>query len=813
VRAAGANIACTVSRVRPAASRIATPSMATYKGISFPDHVAPLARHMPSVDDHREALAALSATWDTLALLAHLSNLKADMREVRASFGALTGELLVCLAEEMLKLADETLGHQAQIAVDVLTRNLFERTADIGFLATDAAIVEACLAPEPERLVALRERLRAYAARYTVYRDIVLLAPDGRVLTRLVDGFAGWSRSPVVARALGSQGGWVETYEATDFCGDELALTYAWRVERDGRAVGVLALVFDLEREAGTIFERLAHDDEVLAFVDAGDRVVVSNDVARLPPGHRVALRPDAASLRLGGVTHVAARRSGQPYQGYAGPGWAVVALAPVELAFGDAAGESAAIAFTGENVFSQRLLDVPVRAREIQRRLDRMVWNGRIHQASESNAFSRSLLEEIAATGRRTKDQFERASSELLSTVASGLQAEARFLADLSVDILARNLYERANDVRWWASDPVLATLDARAARPILARINGLYTVYANLLLFDAQGLVIAASRDASAEGRTLANAWVQECLALRDPMRWAVSPFEAGTLYRDAGTWVFAAPVLVDGRAVGGVAAVFDATPQVEAMLREALPETPGSIVAFCLRDGSVVGRTGELPVTLPTGVVSLAPGQSWAGMLAEAGRCFIVGATAGSGYREFVHGDGGVEPVIGVVVIPCGQVAEPPEAATPRVANVDGGVEIATFLVGEHLMGVQAAEVVECIEVTAAVRVWRGGFAQRHVGFVTWNDMALPLVDIAADVGAAGAAQRHAIVLRAGTQAFGLLVSELGPVADMKLSEERGLTGQGDIARLVAQLARSGPVLVPVLSPDAIFGGPAG
>ena len=120
--------------------------MATYKGITFPDHVAPLARHMHSVDDHREALAALSGTWDTLALLAHLSNLKADMSEVRASFGALTGELLVCLAEEMLALADGTLGHQAQIAVNVLTRNLFERTADIGFLATDSAIVDACIA-------------------------------------------------------------------------------------------------------------------------------------------------------------------------------------------------------------------------------------------------------------------------------------------------------------------------------------------------------------------------------------------------------------------------------------------------------------------------------------------------------------------------------------------------------------------------------------------------------------------------------------------------------------------------------------------
>jgi chemotaxis signal transduction protein len=787
--------------------------MATYKGISFPDHVAPLARHMHSVDDHREALAALSGTWDTLALLAHLSNLKADMSEVRASFGTLTGELLVCLAEEMLALAAGTLGHQARIAVDVLTRNLFERTADIGFLATDSAIVDACVARDESLFAALHERLRAYAARYTVYRDIVLMAPDGQVLVRLVGGFAGRSASPIVGRALGGQGGYVEAFERTDFCDGEQALTYSWRVEQGGRPVGVLALVFDLEREAEMIFGRLAAHDEVLAFVDARQRVVVSNDAARLPPGHLLALRDGAAALRLDGVAHLAAQRHGQPYQGYPGPGWSTVALTPVELAFGDDVEQAPPIAFTGEAVFSKRLLDVPVRAREIQRRLDRMVWNGRIHQAAESNAFSRSLLEEIAATGRKTKDVFERASSELLTTVVSGLLGEARFLAGLSVDVLDRNLYERANDCRWWATSPVLAAMQPDAARRTLAHINGLYTVYANVLLFDTRGVVVAASRDTGVEGRQLPDAWVAECLQLRDPMRYAVSPFDASDLYGGAGTYVYAAPVLVGGTAVGGVALVFDSTPQFEAMLRAALPGTPGSIAAFCRPDGGVISRTGELPLALPADVLSLAPGSSWSGVLTQAGQCFVVGATAGSGYREFKTSDGYDQTVIGVVVIPCGQAAGHQVAATPQIANVPDGAEIATFLIADHLLGVPAGDVVECIEVAAAVRVWRGGFAQRHVGFVTWNDMALPLVDIAADLGAAAATQRHALVLKAGAQFFGLLVSELGPVADMTLTEERGLTGKGDMTRLIAHLARSGSVFIPVLSPDAVFGGTAG
>jgi chemotaxis signal transduction protein len=785
--------------------------MATYKGISFPDPVAPLVRHMPAVDDHREALAALSATWDTLGLLAHLSDLKADMREVRASFGELTGELLRCLAEEMLRLAAATLGHQARIAVELLARSLGTRAAHVGLLAADPAVVQACTAAEPGCPAALPERLRAYAAHDTLCRDIVLMAPDGQVLGRLTDGFTGRSGAPLVERALASQGGAVHSGDAGDCSAAAPALTCACRVEHGGRAAGVLALSFDIEREARLIFERHVQDDAVLAFLDARGRVVVSNDAARLPRGRALALRPAGASVRLGGVTHVVAQRGGEPPRHPAWPGWSAVALAPVELAFGDGAGTTTTVTFSGENVLSQRLRDVPVRAHEIQRRLDRMVWNGRIHQASESNAFSRSLLEEISATGRKTEARFEQASSALLSTAVSGLQTEARLLAGLAADMLGRMLDECANDVRWWATDPALATTAGTAAREALARWHASHGALANAVLFDAEGVVIAASGDASVEGRRLRNAWVTQCLALRDPTRHAVSAFEATDLYGGTGTCVLAAPVLVDGQAAGGLALVLDAVPQFAAMLHQALPATPGAVAAFCLPDGHVVSRTGDLHVTLPTSVLSLAAGQSWSGLLAEGGQCFMAGAAATDGCRGF--DGGGVEPVIAVVVIPCGHAVQAPDAEPPRIADVPGGVEIATFLIGDHLMGVPASEVVECIAVTAAVRVWRGGFAQRHVGFVTWNDRALPLVDIGAHVGAAGAAQRHAIVLRAGDQSFGLLVSELGPIADMKLSEERGLTGQGDLTKLISQLARSGSVIIPVLSPDAIFGGASG
>ncbi len=47
------------------------------------------------------------------------------------------GALLDALANDSLKKVTASTGMRGQVAVDILILNLFERTADIGFLATD----------------------------------------------------------------------------------------------------------------------------------------------------------------------------------------------------------------------------------------------------------------------------------------------------------------------------------------------------------------------------------------------------------------------------------------------------------------------------------------------------------------------------------------------------------------------------------------------------------------------------------------------------------------------------------------------------
>ena len=111
--------------------------MASYKNIEIDDGLMGVIRHMDTVEEYREVLQGLQLVWDNLTLLGQMSGAGTDMTATRQSFNALTGQLINQLGAEILKKSVQEMRAKAQVAIDILVRNLFERTADIGFLATD----------------------------------------------------------------------------------------------------------------------------------------------------------------------------------------------------------------------------------------------------------------------------------------------------------------------------------------------------------------------------------------------------------------------------------------------------------------------------------------------------------------------------------------------------------------------------------------------------------------------------------------------------------------------------------------------------
>lgn len=96
-----------------------------------------LSAHMGGLANDRRRLNEIQAAYDNLSLLGQLLCSGTDITRMREDFNRLASTLLEQLAREHHKKAVLNLGSAARVSIDILTRNLFERTADIGFLATD----------------------------------------------------------------------------------------------------------------------------------------------------------------------------------------------------------------------------------------------------------------------------------------------------------------------------------------------------------------------------------------------------------------------------------------------------------------------------------------------------------------------------------------------------------------------------------------------------------------------------------------------------------------------------------------------------
>lgn len=590
--------------------------MADYKNVQIDDALIDVIRHMYKVDEYRELLQRLQAEWDNLTLLGQLSGTGMDMSGTRESFHALTGQLLGRMADEVLRTRVIDCSARAQIAIDILVRNLFERTADIGFLSTDDEVRQFLVEAIPlrkqfdatSRLLPARELLRKrfaeYVAKYSVYSDVILLATDGEVMARL-DEAVGVVRCqhPLVEESLSSTSGFVESFGEIDLLpGTKDALIYSWRVvDERGSPLGVLCLSFRFANEMAGIFSKLVGPDDwnVVTLIDRSGMVVSSSDEHHIPRG--AVLKPvvgrDYAIARFRGQEYLAVTRPCHGYQGYGGPPWFGHVMLPLGQAFHDSRGdlprgvsqEVLTQITRHSDVFGEALRAIPQKAALIQRDLNRSVWNGNVRikhsGGTDSSSFSKILLWEVSKVGRKTQEIFQRSIDELHETVVSAVMHDSRAQAALAIDIMDRNLYERANDCRWWALSPAirmaLSSGDADGpgvVQSVLRAINDLYTVYTNLIVFDARGRIVAVS-NVQAQGmigQHVGDEWAERVLRLGDSQKYAVSRFAETPYYDGRATYIYGSVIRhsESSQVVGGIGVVFDAEPQFRAMLIDSLP-----------------------------------------------------------------------------------------------------------------------------------------------------------------------------------------------------------------------------------------------
>jgi hypothetical protein len=222
-------------------------------------------------------------------------------------------------------------------AIELIDRNLYERTCDVRWWATDSAVVDCAANPEAASVSHVAERLAVILRAYTVYLDLWLCDLDGNVLASArsdrydVRG-ANVAQTRWFSDALKLRSG--DDYVAGDIerqplFGNAPVATYCASVREgghaNGRPLGVLAIHFDWETQARTIVEGIRVDDDKarVLLVDSNFRVIASSDghgllTERMPltlNGNRSGFYKDRSGLQV--AFHLT-----PGYETYKGLGW-----------------------------------------------------------------------------------------------------------------------------------------------------------------------------------------------------------------------------------------------------------------------------------------------------------------------------------------------------------------------------------------------------------------------------------------------------------------------------------------------------------
>lgn len=225
--------------------------------------------------------------------------------------------------------------------IEIIDRNLYERSCDVRWWATDAAVVDAIARPSPATARRAAERLGVILSSYTVYLDLWVIDAEGKVVANgRPDRYPhavgrSVAQGDIFRKALATRDGGdfvvgdIRTYDAL---AGEQAAVYATAIrangDTDGAPIGVLAIFFDWRPQAEAVVRgvRLSageKDRTRCLLLDSAGRVIAASD-GRGILSETVSLQTDGAgmghqSASDGTVTGFALTPG---YETYEGLGW-----------------------------------------------------------------------------------------------------------------------------------------------------------------------------------------------------------------------------------------------------------------------------------------------------------------------------------------------------------------------------------------------------------------------------------------------------------------------------------------------------------
>jgi hypothetical protein len=297
-------------------------------------YVADLSRMLTDAIDE---ISDVNSNTRVLALNARIEAARAG--EAGAAFSVVAGEVQA-LSEKTSAVANELatktkhsiaelsdiigtsvrgtrLSDIALTNIDLIDRNLYERSCDVRWWATDSSVVDALTKGTPEARQVASHRLGVILNSYTVYVDLVLADLKGDIVANgRPDQFRSIGQSVAdqewfvsAQRTKSGEEFGFQTAHRSELIGRQPALVYSCGVREQGLAngqlLGVLGIVFNWEALAQTIMKAvpLSAAEKATArccIIDSTGRVLADSNDQHLVDTLDVSALPDVFTRKKG---------------------------------------------------------------------------------------------------------------------------------------------------------------------------------------------------------------------------------------------------------------------------------------------------------------------------------------------------------------------------------------------------------------------------------------------------------------------------------------------------------------------------------
>jgi hypothetical protein len=512
-----------------------------------------------------------------------------------AIFDDLNVELIDALLHENLHKLTNELSFKAQTAIDILIRNLFERTADVGFLATDSVIID-FLTSDNISVETMQTRLKEYVQKYSVYNEIVIFDTESNAKVNINENnILSYSKDSIIEEALNSDD-YVEVYKPTDiFKSQKNTLVYAQKIMKNNKPVGVLCLCFKLEDELSSIFASLE--------TNKNDNIAISNKNGLIFSKHtdqKVKFSNDEYKIIKNKYIALTAKTIG--YQDYFGiSDWYASALTKI-VDDNTTTKEENSNSQIKKSLLNEKLTTITEQANDLMDDIADVIINGELIAAKRKVYVLTPILDNLRNISVSLLEIITNSVDNLEFVVRDALIHDVEMASLLAIDIMDRNLYERANDCRWWALTPLFEEElsknkpDIGELEKTLSYINNLYTVYTDIFLFNSLGEIIASSNSKKIVGHLLNDEYIKRTLSNKDSQNYYVSEFENSELYNNQATYIYSASIQTSNNLVSGMGVVFDSTVEFQAILVDSFPKNQKGFSAFINSDKTIVATTSD-------------------------------------------------------------------------------------------------------------------------------------------------------------------------------------------------------------------------